>query len=149
MLMVPIFIYNIKKTPMLAECSLTRPTLLSVLVNLFSNHLKASFYIEKPEEMHRTMSYLKFQCQKIAHIYFFEYIYSSDIIWYTCFYRRLHLVLYVLLTYMTLSQGWPIAEIRTSLMDIRVADNRRPASLSIILGMTGRRTLRPPSTKMR
>lgn len=36
-------------------------------------------------------------------------------------------------------------EIRTSLIDARGADVLRPASLSTMLGMTGRRTFRPPS----
>lgn len=54
---------------------------------------------------------------------------------------------FVLFTYLMFWQEWPTAEIRTSLMDLWVADSRRPASLSIILGVTGRRTLRPPSTK--
>lgn len=44
--------------------------------------------------------------------------------------------------------GRPLEEIRTSLIDVRAADIRRPASLSTILGVTGRRTLRPPSTRI-
>lgn len=36
-------------------------------------------------------------------------------------------------------------EIRTSLIDAREADVLRPASLSTMLGMTGRLTFRPPS----